>query len=40
MPEEAVAHITLRTKQIKQIKIVTCQGLVQLAGLGHLDRKI
>lgn len=40
MPKEALTHITLGRKQIKQNKIVTCQGLVQFAGLGHLHWEI
>lgn len=40
MPKKALTHITLGTKQIKQNKIVTCQGLVQFAGLGHLHWEV
>ena len=42
MPQKGkpLAHVTLGTEWVKQSGILTCQGLVHLAGLGHLDWQV
>ena len=42
MPQKGkpLAHVTLGTEQVKQSGILTCQGLVHLAGFGHLDWQV